>query len=122
MAILSAAALLAGCSSTKVKYLTPDEFMARARTIDSSASSERFVGTGLDRIYYEYSNYITLTGFLKISDKPNRTLYWTDLDKVPQSFIDKLTAEKREYFKPIEEYKNRDNQALEPTPAGAAHR
>ena len=104
---LFAIMLLAGCSSTKVKYLTPDEFMARARTIDSSASSERFVGTGLDRIYYECSNFITLANFLKISDSPSRILYWTDLEEVPTSFIEKLTAEKTEYYKLIEENKNK---------------
>lgn len=102
---LFATMFLAGCSNTRVKYLAPDEFMARARTIDSSASSERFVGTGLNRIYYEYSNFITVAGFLRISDKPKRTLYWTDLDKVPPVFIERLTTQKKEYYELLEEHK-----------------
>jgi hypothetical protein len=106
--VIFAIMLLSGCSSTKVKYLAPDEFMARARTIDSSASTERFVGTGLGRVYYEYSNFITLAGFLKISDKPKRILYWTDLEKVPPAFIEKLTAQKKEYYELLEEHKNKE--------------
>lgn len=107
-AILAAslsAALLSGCASTKIKHISPAEFMARAQTIDSSASSERFVGTGTNRIYYEYTNYITLAGFLKLSDKPTTTLYWTELDQIPASFIQQLSIDKTKYYQHLEQYK-----------------
>ena len=87
-----------GCSSTSIKYLPPNEFMKQA-TMLQSVSSSTYIGAGRHRIYLEQENYITFAKFLGFTEKPNYTIYYTDLDKIPLDFFKKLQKRKKNILK-----------------------
>jgi len=87
---------VAGCAGTKVTYLEPEKFMEKAKAFDTSVTTTTYLGTSQDRIYYEFCDYVTITDIFKISDKPKRTIYWTELEKISQENIDQLNSRKRE--------------------------
>ena len=109
--VISLICILAGCSSTKIKYLNSEEFLKQAALTEGmhTALTCTYIGTTRDRVYLEFENYITF--FRK---KPITTVYWTELNDLPLNISEKIKAGKSPW-KPFDDYKKmEENQRLEP--------
>ena len=95
--IVAVCLILQGCAKTRIEYLEPEDFMSRARTMYSSASTEFYVGHSATRAYFEEQSFVFQT---------ECTLYWTEVDALPDGFLENLESEREKYLKHIENIKN----------------
>ncbi len=70
-------------------------------TILQTAHSSIYLGTGRNRIYLEQETYITFAGILGFTEKPNITVYYTELNKIPLDFYQKMQMGKYNVLKKI---------------------
>ena len=80
--------------------------MSQARTLYSSATTEFYVGHSATRAYFEKQNVIF---------QPECILYWTDLQALPDGFLENLENKRDEYLKQLENTANTPNQRVELT-------
>jgi hypothetical protein len=85
---------LNGCASTKLRYVEPENFIEVSRHASGGSCKVTYLGTSDNRIYCEFMNVIDWNSFLSRSKKTTYTVYWTDLDEVPQEVVKELESKR----------------------------
>ncbi len=108
--LLIAVGLLAGCASTRLKHLAPDEFLETAKLIEqpNSALWVRYVGISYTRAYLEYQDMLTLSG------QPKTVVFWTNLHDLPEDISQKMRAGESPW-KPWQPATNTNERTKAPT-------
>ena len=87
--------LLNGCASTKLHYLEPEDFIEVSKqSSDGSSCKLTYLGTSDNHIYCEFMNIINWNSFLNWSKKTTYTVYWTDVNEVPQDVVKELESKR----------------------------
>lgn len=107
---------LTGCAGTSIKYVSPESFIQKANEIDGSATWYTYIGKSTRRIYLEYGNVITSGLISGLSDKPAVTVYWTNLDQIPDGFVLELEQKKIKHTipKPMSDWEINKKLDLKP--------
>lgn len=90
--------LISSCSSTKIEYMTPNDFKEAAKMPYTSVYSTDYIGRVGNRVYIQHANAITLMHMLGLSKQQNYTIYWTEFSELPVDFIDKLEKQKEQQY------------------------
>jgi hypothetical protein len=104
---------LVACGSTRLRHASADEFVSHAQVIGqmNSAYWAEFVGASQERAYLEYSRAITFWNFVTFSDRPEITVYWTEIDGLPEGVVTELRT--RDNPRAGWHYALKDNQPMQ---------
>lgn len=80
--------LLNSCASvTSIKHVNSEKFLKKAELMNgwNSAEGSVLIGTTRERVYLEYQ-----TGITFFTKSPATTVYWTELDNLPDDIVEKI--------------------------------
>jgi len=83
---LALVAQLSSCATTNMRHASAERFMLESKKIDeiNSIQSSSYIGSSGNRAYIETQSLFTFSG------KPKTTVFWTELDQLPESDVNKL--------------------------------
>jgi hypothetical protein len=90
LAITALVAVAAGCASTGINHVGPEEFIREAKTMEycNSASGTFYLGASPTRVYVER------TGLYRLIRFHDAMVYWTELDGLPKEIADVIRGGK----------------------------